>query len=161
MLSVLIAATLISFGLSLIFPKKKVYNQQFNNRQYHQPSNEQFSRVVNEADANHVKCNVNFSSEIKYINSEAFEGADIACSFAAAKIYFDNAILKTNQAAIRLNVAFSGVELYIPRTWRVVNYTSAFLGGIEEDGMGSKLPDAPEINLYGEISFGGVTIHYV
>lgn len=159
--TVLIAAMLISFGLSLIFPKKKVYNQQFNNRQYHQPGNEQFNRVVNEADSNHVKCNVNFSSEIKYINSEAFEGADIACKFAAAKIYFDNAILKTNQAAIRLDVAFAGVELYIPRTWRVVNYTSAFLGAVEEDGMGSQVPGAPEIGIYGEISFGGVTIHYV
>lgn len=159
--TVLIAAAFISFGLSLIFPKKRIYNHQFNNRNYHKPHDEHFERVVNEADPNHVKCNVHFSSEIKYINSNAFEGADISCSFGAAKIYFDNAILKSNQASIRLNTSFAGLELYIPSTWRVVNYTTTFMGAIEENGVGSTLPDAPEISLYGELSFSGVTIRYV
>lgn len=159
--TVLIAAALVSFGLSLIFPKKKTYNPQFNNRHYHTHSNEQFDRVVNDDVQNHVKCDVHFSSEIRYVNSDSFEAADITCRFGAAKIYFDNAILKGNQATIRLDASFSGLELYIPRTWRVVNYTTAFLGAVEEEGVCSQQPDSPEIGIYGEISFAGVTIYYV
>lgn len=158
--TVLVAAALGSIGLTLIFPRKRIRVQNAPNGHYQNP-NEHFERVINEEDKNYVKCDVHFSSAVKYVNSDSFEGADVSCSFGAAKVYFDNALLKSNQAFIRLNVSFAGVELYIPRTWKIINDANVSLGAVEEKGVGGLMPGAPQIRLYGDVSLGGVTIHYV
>lgn len=47
-------------------------------------------------------------------------------------MYFDNAVMSSENAIVRVNASFSGVELYIPRTWKVDNKTNVFLGSVDE-----------------------------
>ena len=101
-----------------------------------------------------------FGSSIKYINSEDFRGAGIHCSFGAMKVYFDHAEVPQGQAAVKLDVSFGGVELYIPRSWQVVNHLSAAFGGVDEKGRCQ--PDGTvSLVLNGKVSFAGVTIIYI
>lgn len=149
---VLAAALLGSIGLSMIFKKSHLCN--------HKWHEEHFSEVINQPDGNVVNCQASFASSMKYINTEQFEQANIRSSFGAMKIYFDNAAIPSGQAEINLDISFSGVELYIPKNWKIINNVSVSAGGVEEKNRSSN-SDSPVVTLRGSVSFGGVDIIYV
>ena len=151
--TVLGAALLGSIGAALLYRPE---------RSWHQHSthfDDSFSEVETiEGDA--MRMESSFGSSIKYINSEDFRGAGIHCSFGAMKVYFDHAQVPQGQAAVKLDVSFGGVELYIPRSWQVVNQLSAAFGGVDEKGRCQ--PDGTvSLVLNGKVSFSGVTIIYI
>lgn len=94
-----------------------------------------FDEVINVDDDSVFEVKVNFGSSIKYVNSSDFQRGIFNCSF-------------------------SGVELYIPKEWEVVNNVSASLGGIEEKNL-SHSKNGPKVILKGNISFAGVEIIYI
>lgn len=146
-----------SIGLSLIFKpfrfQKVIKCQTFKN-------NEGFDEVINTKDENFVDLNVSFGSCVKYVNTDKFERANIGCSFGEMKVYFDTAKIAGDEAIINLNVSFGGVEIYIPKTWKVINKADVSLGAIEEKTRGSN--DANKtLYLYGKVNFAGVEIMYI
>lgn len=150
---VLLTALLGSIGLSMIFKKQNCWN-------HHHCHNEHFSEVIDQPDDNVVNCSVSFGSSMKYINTDNFEKANIKCSFGAMKIYFDNAIISSGYADIYLDVSFGGVELYIPRTWKIENEVNTSLGALDEKNR--KIDsDSPVVTIRGNISFSGVEIIYI
>ena len=75
-------------------------------------------------------------------------------------VYFDNAIMEKENAVVKIDVSFAGMQLYIPRGWNVINNTSASFGAVEEKNR----IDAVKTNtltLIGGISFAGVEIFYI
>lgn len=156
---VLLAALLGSIGLSLIFKKYKFWNHKCG-RNFHNRHGEKFSEVIDQPDSNVVDCSVSFGSSMKYVNADNFEKANIKCSFGAMKVYFDNAIINSGSAEIFLDVQFGGVELYIPKTWNIINDVNTSLGAMEEKNrrMGSQ---SPVVTIRGNISFSGVEIIYI
>ncbi|MDD3369375.1 MAG: hypothetical protein PHP50_10915 [Lachnospiraceae bacterium] len=151
---VLIAALLGSIGLDMMIGKKK-YKTTFQ-----EEDREHFNKVVNDSDASHVQCDVNFNSVIKYINTDNLERADLRCSFGALKVYCDNALIQKGEAQIVVDISFAGVELYLPANWRVDNQIRTSLGGVEERNKRMNA-DGPVVKLGGNVSFGGLTIIYV
>ena len=131
--TVLIAALFGSIGLSMIFPKK---NKFFEKKSY-----------------------LSFE-EGEDINTDKFTSADISCKYSGLEIYFDNAVMAEDKAVLRLDVSFSGLELYIPRSWNVENRTNVFLGGIENKKYGDKVYTNTLI-LTGDVKLSGVEIHYI
>ena len=82
--TVLIAATLGSIGLSIIFPKKKKWY----GRNYDYDCN-----VIDVEDDSHIKLETLFSGSVKYVNSDSLEQVDLKCNFGGSTVYFDNAKL--------------------------------------------------------------------
>lgn len=156
---VLLTALLGSIGLSLIFKKKHPW-QQFPNHHFKHHDQENFDEVINQPDGSSVSCSVSFGSSMKYINTDNFERADIHCSFGAMKVYFDNAVIASGTAELNLDVSFAGVELYIPRNWKIVNQVNVSLGGMEEKNS-SMAVDTPVLIMKGNVSFSGVEIIYI
>lgn len=151
---VLGAGLLLGIGFSLIFPKK---GKQYYVKRYHHPDGE---RIINEQDGSNCKCSVNFGSSIKYINSDAFERADLENNFGSLKVYFDNAIMKGTEAHVYIENNFGGVELYVPKTWAVNCKISNVFAGVDEKGHAQ--PDGVHtLYLHGDNSFAGVTVIYV
>lgn len=148
---VLLTALLGSIGFSMIFKQHRWQDH---------CDTENFSEVINQPDSNIVNCSVNFGSSMKYINTDNFERANIKCSFGAMKVYFDNAVVSSDRAEIYLDVSFSGVELYIPKTWKVVNEVNPSLGAMEEKNRNAGT-DLPIVTIRGNVSFSGVEIIYV
>ncbi len=121
-------ALLASIGLSLIFKPlrqkiKKPKNQFCEAGNYEE---------VSEESGEIVECHVKFGSSMKYVNSENFCRAELECSFGALKIYFDNAKIPSGKGEIVLDVSFAGVEIYVPREWKLILEADTTFGAIEE-----------------------------
>lgn len=157
---ILAAALFGTIGFSLIFSKstKKIYAD-WHCECENGCTQEYFDHIIDSPDESTVSCKVNFGSTIKYVNSQDFQKGFFNCSFGAMKIYFDTANITDNQAEIYLDVSFSGVELYIPKNWNLIDHVNTSLAGIEYKGR----PSATDKNvtLNGKVSFAGVTIIYV
>ena len=76
------------------------------------------------------------------------------------KVYFDKAVVSSGHAEIFLDISFSGVELYIPKTWNVVYDVNTTLGGIDEKNS-KTASDSPVVTIKGSISLSGVEIIYI
>ncbi len=117
-------------------------------------------KTVDVEDESRICYGTSFGSSIKYVNTDDFRQADLACSFGAMKVYFDNAIIQSGSATVNLHVSFAGMELYVPKEWQVVNHASATFGAVDEKNR-SKTTGAPVLMLTGSVSFGGVEIIYI
>lgn len=152
--TVLAAALLGSIGISFIYRPE---------RRWHSCHSSHFDDSFSDIETiegGQMALETSFGSSIKYINSEEFKGVNVRCSFGAMKVYFDHAVVPTGKAVVQMDISFAGVELYVPRNWKVVNQVNASFGGIEEKGRYEANGDVTLV-LNGEVSFSGVTIIYV
>lgn len=157
------AALLCSIGLELIFGslKRKHKFGGFHSGHVGNGHTAAFCDEKGQVFDNIVQCNVKFGSSAKYVNAEAFERAEIDCSFGDAKIYLDNAVLKTNQAEVYVNVSFGSATIYMPRTWRVERKLNVSMGDYKEKGVQQFVEDGPVIILQGSVSMGDVTVVFM
>jgi predicted membrane protein len=152
--TVLIAALFGSIGLSMIFHKHiKWVNHNHNCEDY------KFEKIDVEDESN-VTFKNSFGASIKYINTDKFEQGDFDCSFGAMKVYFDNAVMSSENTIVRINASFSGIELYIPKTWNVNDKTNVFLGSVSEKNRSNQIT-TNNLTLVGNVSFSGVEIIYI
>lgn len=150
--TVLGAALLGSIGASIIYhPKNKWYHSRH--------FDESFSDIETIA-GSQMTMETSFGSSIKYVNSEEFKSVNVRCSFGAMKVYLDHAIVPDNEAIMNMDVSFSGVDLYVPRNWKVVSKLNSSFGGVEEKGRYEQ-DGTVTLILTGKISFAGVNIIYI
>lgn len=153
--TVLGAALLGSIGLSLIFGgfKRKKTVQQFQSAGYAGCGSEQCT-------GEQLRCENNFGSAIRYINSDNFKSAKIENNFGSLSVYFDNAVVQGGTAMVNVESNFGEVHLYLPKEWRVQNNLDRSFGTIREDGssIGSSVT---VLFLNGSANFGVITIHYI
>ena len=152
--TVLIAALFGSIGLSMIFHKHIKWADT-----KHDSEDYKFEKVDVE-DGSHVRYKNSFSGSIKYINTDNFEQADFKCSFGSLKVYFDNATMSNSNAVVRINAYCSGIELYIPKNWRVENKTNIFLAAIDEKNKNNEMT-TNTLTLVGDIKLSGIEIIYI
>lgn len=156
---VLCASVLIGAGFSMIFPKKrfKKWKKNYNGSCVKVHGS---GKIINEQDGDTCGCSVSFGESIKYINSDSFESASLETSFGEMKVYFDNAVMKGSEAHVYVDNSFGSTELYIPKSWLVINGIDSSFAGIDEEGCAQ--PDGLHtLYLHGDNSFGGVTIIHV
>jgi predicted membrane protein len=147
---VLFTALLSSIGLSIIFGKH--YNQK--------SCDKHFDRVISDKDEDIVYVDLKFGSSIKYVNTDNFKEANLNCRFGDLAIYFNNAKIKGDNATINLDASFSGVEIYIPNEWKVINNIDNNLAGIEEKNNHNSETNKT-VTITGRVSFAGVEIIYI
>lgn len=157
--TILAVGVLLAIGLSIIKggrTKKHNVTVGFDQNDF---DNEDFGETETIYD-NAPSFKVNFSAASRRISTDDFKSAQLSCHFGALKIYLDDAIMQDPSATVTLDVSFSGVEIRVPKNWRVNVQASSTAGGIEEKG--SCNPDATKV-LYinGNVNLGGVTIMYV
>jgi predicted membrane protein len=152
----LAAAILLTIGFSVMFRKKMSISHiggvDFDNFIH----NNTESIVEDE-----FSCSVKFGSSTKYFVSDNLEKAYLSCEFGGLKAYFDEATLSPIGATLLVEARFGGVELYIPKHWKVQNSITASLGGVNESGRSSPNPDSPVFTINGTVSFGAVEIRYI
>lgn len=169
--TVLGAALLLSIGCSILFPRHHFHHHHHigysgsfdpdDAKDYHDPEDkEHFSTVENKTDGEEIYFRTTFSSGMKYINSDNFKKATLDASFGAMKLYFDNAIIQGESAVIDIDASFAGIELYIPKDWKVQNNVASSFGAVEEKNR-SNADASHTVYLQGKSSFAGITILYV
>ena len=148
------AALLLSIGLSLIFPHKRRHHEK------NHMHGEWDQADVDQVEENAVQMSTKFGSSIKYVNSPNLERVNLECSFGAMKVYFDNAVMSGESATLDLQVSFGGIELYIPKDWKVENHLKSAFGGLEEKNHPTG-DQKCRLVLTGSVNFAGVTVCYI
>ncbi|WP_143462897.1 LiaF transmembrane domain-containing protein [Levilactobacillus enshiensis] len=165
--TILGAALLLSIGLSIIIKPRWQWrrNMTFVNgyhqhHGWHKDFHHGFDNIKN-VDESEVIVDVNMSGSIRYLQSNDFKQAVIKVSMGNAKVYFDNVILNEAGATIVVDGSFSGIELYLPRTWNVKPDVNTSFGTVEEKGTQENNENGPLVTIQGDISFGGLSVIYV
>ena len=76
------------------------------------------------------------------------------------KVYFDNTIIQSGIAEINVTNAFGHVALFIPKTWNVENHMNVYCGAVTEKNQ-NESTGTPVLKIYGETTFGAVSITYI
>lgn len=150
---ILLAALFGSIGLTVLFGINHKYCK------YHKYEGKFVEETI-ESDDNIVDVRTTFGETTKYINNKQLERINVSCSFGAAKIYLDNAELKDDKAIMNLDISFAGVELYVPKGWKIINNADISLGGIDEKNDNRATSDKT-LTLTGKVSLAGIEIIYI
>jgi predicted membrane protein len=118
-----------------------------------------FSGKFPEIKDNDIDITAIFSGMNRRIESQAFRGGRATAIFGGAELDFTGAALADNRATVELTAIFGGVEIRVPRDWKVVVDATPILGGVEDKHR--NVPEAEaKATLYvkGAAIFGGITI---
>ena len=112
---------LIFFGLSLIF-KGRRRNWGF----------------VNDAtyDSDYIQSNAIFSGASHAITSQNFKGGETMALFGGVELGLREAKLSADGCTLNATAIFGGIELTVPRNWKVIVKGTPVLGGIENKSRG-------------------------
>lgn len=104
-----------------------------------------------------------FGSINKRVQTQQFEGGKVEAVFGSVELDLTEAAISTPDRRVKLkaDAVFGGIEITVPRTWRVQMRTSAVLGGCDDRTIPPR-PEAgvepPTLILTGAAVFGGIQI---
>jgi predicted membrane protein len=100
-----------------------------------------------------------FSGVKRRVESAAFKGGQVTAVFGGAEVDFSRAGLDGGKAMIEATAIFGGVNIIVPRDWKVVVDGTPILGGFEEKHRNPPEAEA-KATLYvrGTSIFGGITV---
>lgn len=139
---------LLGIGLDLLFPKKKKVVYQSNNANIGM-------------DMNRLYVESKSGSLVKYIDADDFTTADINVSCSSIKLYFDKSVINPRGAVVNFDTTFSKVELYLPRTWHVVENLENTLSTYSVVGNDKNTSDENVLTLQGKVKFANIKVIYV
>ena len=112
---ILVAATLGTIGLSLIFPnnKKRIMDKE----------RKEYESRINSKDENYsnIYKKTSFGESTQYVNTNNLTEGKFKCSFGSMKVYFDNAQIQEQTAHIDVDCNCGEMKLFIPKEWAVDN----------------------------------------
>lgn len=148
---VLMAALLGSIGLNMIFGSRKLKKSNHGPTEY---------KEADYVSGDEIQISGMFGAYKKTVSSDDFTKASVNCRFGGMEISFDDAVIQGGQAVVQLDISFSGVEFYIPQSWKVENHTEGKFGGFHEHRSHSS-NDGPTIVFEGNVTFSGVEIYRI
>jgi hypothetical protein len=93
-------------------------------------------------------------------NSTSFQGGRIGAIFGGSELDLSHATLSPD-AGIDVFAAFGGVEITVPRGWRVEINGFPLFGGFENKTTKEKLAeDAPRLRIDATVLFGGLEVKH-
>lgn len=98
-----------------------------------------------------------FSGSETKNKSQSYQGGKVTAIFGGATIDLRDAKL-TGEASLDMFVLCGGIELRVPRDWKVVSKAAPIAGGVENKSEGSEDHKGPVLVLTGTVLLGGVEI---
>jgi hypothetical protein len=93
------------------------------------------------------------------VASSDFAGGDAVAVMGGCEINLAAAKI-TSEAVIDVLAFWGGIEIHVPRGWRIENHVLAILGGVVDKTDGNAPPGAPTLILRGSAIMGGVEIRH-
>lgn len=180
------AAILLTIGCSLIFKgskrKKWEYKYSYNANKYDNNNQKKFSEnknnsendnnTTNETNTNYGKSQPHesytdgeyvyhmnrFSGTQKYIDSQNLKSVEIINRAGGMEVYLDNAKAAGDKVYMRIECIAGGMEIYIPRNWKVENNIDCFVGGVEEPADIDMAVNDVTLVISGTVRAAGVQI---
>lgn len=94
--------------------------------------------------------------------SQQFKHASLTALFGGATLDLRDALPDPSGATITATAAFGGINILVPRGWRIVMSSTPIFGGVADktESVGALPPDAPELRVNGLAVFGGIEIKH-
>ena len=153
-LPILGVALFLSIGLSFFIKPKPYFFESKHIKEMGEDVKEQSEDGI-------INISTKLSSSIKYIDIDNLKKVNIYCSCSGSKVYFDSAKMNGNEAIVNIEASCSGIELFIPKKWRVENQLNCVISGVEEKGRKIEEDNQKKLILKGKVSFSGITIIYI
>ncbi len=100
-----------------------------------------------------------FSGLSRRIESQSFRGGKATALFGGLELDLTQAGLAEEKAAIELTAIFGGIEVRVPRSWRLEVDGQPFLGGIEDKHTFVPGPEGvPTLHIKASAILGGIEI---
>lgn len=166
------AAILLTIGCSLIFKGRKrrdwEKNHSYNFKKCEKNENNKTWEGNTEygtdqphqshVNGEHVYHMNRFSGAQKYIDSQNLKSVEIINKAGGMEVYLDNAKVAGDKVYMRIECYAGGLEIYIPRSWRLENHVECFMGCVEEpENIGEAVNDVTLV-LSGTVKAAGVEI---
>lgn len=151
----ILAAVLLSIGFHIIFSKhtKCQYVSRHGKDEYH---------TVEEIDDNNPYVKVSLGASSKYLHADSLKSGQFYCNLGSLEVYFDQVQLDPNGAEIYVDCSLGAINLYFPKTWRVIDKLNSSLGGVKnETRFNNPHENAPQVTVTGNVSLGAVEVHYI
>ncbi|HLR20976.1 MAG TPA: hypothetical protein VK087_03125 [Tissierellaceae bacterium] len=152
------SSILISIGVSIIFKPKNKFKV-YKGFKYKNDSFNKDSNFYENVDGN-IYIESTFSESIRYLRDEDIKNVKLESTFGSMKIYFDDVKPLEDYLTVDIEATFSGVELYIPKEWKVINNVDVTFGGVKENNKNTD-EQIYKLILNGESTFSGVNIIYI
>ncbi|MCI8957103.1 MAG: hypothetical protein HFG29_08980 [Eubacterium sp.] len=101
-----------------------------------------------------------FSGAQKYIDSQNLKSVEIINKAGGMEVYLDNARAAGDKVYMRIECYAGGLEIYIPRNWKLENKVDCFMGTIDGPEMRKEDEAVNDVTLIlsGTVKAGGVEI---
>lgn len=142
----MLAATLLSIGISLVFPQKTKRIRTVDGKKIH------FEDNTNDI-------SVTFGGIEKYISSTNLDVLNIHALFGDAKVYFEQAAMLTQEATINLSVTCGEVCIFVPRNWKVESSVKCIFGEVSKTGVIEE--QIYTLHVTGNVTCGEVQVVYI
>lgn len=151
---------LIAFGISMLVNPTHFHEWPERIRKYSQikpPSSRQsFS-------GNRLQESVVFASLNRRVETQQFEGGKVDAVFGSIELDFLDASISSpdRRASLEANAVFGGIEITVPRTWKVIMKGAAVFGGCDDKTVSPRPEpgfEPPTLIITGAAVFGGVEI---
>ena len=162
--TILLAAVLLTIGLSLIFHpyrrnwQKHALWKNFQHGFNHHPDYD-YTESTQSADDDVINIETSMSSGIHYIQSQDLKSINVNNYMGTTKVYFDQAHLE-DSATANINCQLGNITLYLPHDWNIVTDINSVMSGIDERGIRNS-GAGPTLYIKGKLYLSGVTLHYV
>lgn len=112
------------------------------------------SNTGSEVRASHI-----FGGGKERVTSQAFQGGEISAVFGGMELDLREAGLAGGEAVLDANIVCGGIELRVPRDWRVNIQATTLFGGVEDKRSQPNDSDAKgELTITGTILCGGIEV---
>lgn len=110
---------------------------------------------------NSIREDAVFSTINRRLDTQQFEGGRLAAVFGSIRVDMADAAMLNGEARLKADAVFGGIEIIVPRTWRVELRSAAVFGGCVD----RTVPPRPELGIeppklvvVGSGVFGGITV---
>ncbi len=86
-----------------------------------------------------------------------YKGGRVTAIFGGASLDLRDAVIK-KEATLDITAICGGVEIHVPREWRVISKVAPIAGGVENKARGKDEGDGPVLVLTGIAALGGVEV---
>lgn len=104
-----------------------------------------------------------FSGSERRVESQNFEGGKVEAVFGGIELDLSGAAITVPERKVVLeaNAIFGGIEIRVPRTWRVERESAAVFGGFSDKSVPPRPEpgfDPPTLVIRGSAVFGGIEV---
>ncbi|MDD5309309.1 MAG: DUF5668 domain-containing protein [Deltaproteobacteria bacterium] len=106
-----------------------------------------------------LRTRIMFGGREERVSSRQWKGGVVDCTGGGLKLDLSDAEIEGEEARLDIDLVMGGIELRVPRHWKVVVEVSPVMGGVEDRSFfDGSLPGAKRLVIAGRVLMGGVEI---